>query len=353
MNTTNTLVSIIVPAYNVDGYIRKSLDSLCRQTYSNIEIIVVDDGSTDRTGIICDEFAAKDARVKVIHNVKTSVGEARNIGLDHATGELIGFVDADDWTDPCMFETLINTLVDNDVDVSICSYYRVKRKGTKPQRNDGRVYRMNSKQALCELIKDKTYKNYLWNKLFKRELFDGIRFPENTHYEDVAVVYRLFAKAHTFMCINKPLYYHVYRTGSIVHPKFYDAESCLQMFVVLVERSRFLQSYDRDVWKLTLNTNVHKGVQLIERSFLDASSSECNSRIVEICQSGLAAICPSYLLPYLRLQRWMLVNHLPTYKRMYLWFRTVFKSKVKYRHTQITRQRPVMFIPVPRWIYGR
>lgn len=325
------LISVIVPAYNVEKYIRKCLDSVCGQTYRNLEIIVVDDGSADGTGAICDEFAARDGRVRVLHLENCGVGAARNRGFDCATGELIGFVDSDDWAEPDMFETLCNVLVDNDVDISICSYFRERKSGTKPQSDDGKVFSLTSKQALSELITDKTYKNYLWNKLFRRSLFDGIRFPENTHYEDVAVVYRLFAKAQAFKCVNRPLYHHVYRTGSIVRPCFYDAESFFQFFLVLAERSRFMRSYDRDVWKLTQDSIAHKGIQLIERSFLDAASSERNPYIVETCLKELSAVDTRYVRPHYRLQRWLVMRRLPLYRRLYLAFRSVFRSKLNFR----------------------
>lgn len=331
MSKHSALISIIVPAYNVERYIRKCLESVCNQTYRNIEILVVDDGSTDETGAICDEFAAKDCRVKVVHNENHGVGAARNTALNSATGELIGFVDSDDWTEPDMFKTLYNLLIDNDADISICSYYREKKGRVKPMFNDGKTFRLTKKQALSQLVTDKTYKNYLWNKLFRRSLFDGIQFPERTHYEDVAVLYRIFAKASRFACINKPLYHHLFRRGSIVRPRFYDAASVFQYFVILAERSRFLRSYDHDVWKLTQNSITHKGVQLIERSFLDTASSACNSHIVATCLNELSAIDPRYVELHYRLQRWFMVNNLMLYRQLYLWFRMVFKSKVNFR----------------------
>lgn len=335
MNTTKALISIIIPAYNVERYMGKCLDSVCRQTYRNIEIIVIDDGSTDCTGAICDEFAAKDARIKVLHCEKSGVGAARNRGLDCATGEYIGFVDSDDWAEPEMFETLYNLHVGKDVDISICSFFREKKGCSKPLVDDGAVFSLTNKQALSELVRDKTYKNYLWNKLFKRSLFEGIRFPEGANYEDVAVIYRLFAKSRAVECVNKPLYHYVHRIGSIVSPKYYDAESRFQFFCVLVERSRFLYAYDREIWKLTLDVIAHKGVQLIERSFLDMASSNRNPYIIETCQRELSEIDMRYVRPYFRLQTWFVVNNLRLYRRLYMMFRTVFKSSVKFRQVQI------------------
>lgn len=329
MNTNRTLISIIVPAYNVEQYIRKCLDSICNQTYRDIEIIVVDDGSTDGTGAVCDEFAERDERVTVMHCENGGLSIARNRALDRAHGELIGFVDSDDWVEPNMFQTLHDTLVDGNADISICSYYREKRGRIKAMYSDGKVFSMSPKQALSQLVIDKTFKNYVWNKLYRRALFDGVRFPEHMCFEDAAVMYRLFIKAKVFKCVNKPLYHHIYRTGSIVRPNFYDAESVFQHFLILTERSRFLYSYDRDIWKLTQNKIAHKGVQLIERSFLDVASSERNPYIVATCQKELSTIDTRYVRLHYRLQRWFVVNHLAFYRSLYLLFRTVFKSKLK------------------------
>lgn len=328
---TEALISVIVPAYNVEKYIRKCLDSVCGQTYRNLEIIVVDDGSADGTGAVCDEFAAKDGRVRVLHLENVGVGAARNRGLDCATGELIGFVDSDDWAEPDMFEALCNILVANDADISICSYFRERKGRTKPMLDDGKVRRLTAKQALGELIRDNTFKNYLWNRLYKRALFDEIRFPECTHYEDVAVMYRLFAAARRLACINRPLYHHVYRVGSIVRPTFYDAGSVFQHFLILVERSRFLRSYDIGLWKLTQSVIAHKGVQLIERSFLDTASSDRNPHIVEACLKELSAIGSRHVRLHYRLQLWFVTHSLPLYRRLYLAFRAVFKSRLNFR----------------------
>lgn len=117
------LISIIVPVYNVKDYVEKCLDSICGQTYKNLEIVVVDDGSTDGSGEICDTYAQKDPRVKVIHRENRGVSAVRNEGLDIALGEYIGFVDGDDWIDSDMYEFLYELLIVNEADISVCSHY--------------------------------------------------------------------------------------------------------------------------------------------------------------------------------------------------------------------------------------
>lgn len=331
MDNNNALISVIVPAYNVERYIRKCLDSVCNQTYRNLEILVIDDGSTDGTGAICDEFAAKDQRITVMHCENGGLSIARNRALDRAKGQLIGFVDSDDWIESNMFQQLHDTLISSDADIAICAYYREKRGRIRKMYSDGRVFSMNRKQALSQLVKDKTFRNYVWNKLYRRELFDDIRFPEHMHFEDTAIMYRLFIKAEAFECINVPLYHHIYRVGSIVRPKFYNAESVFQHFKILTDRNRFLHSYDHDIWKLAQNKIAHTGAQIIDRSFLDMASKARNPQIVGECQKELSMVDLRYVQLHYRLQCWFIINHMSLYRSLYQFYRKIFKSKVNFR----------------------
>lgn len=123
------LISIIIPVYNVERYLNKCLDSIINQTYKNLEIVLVDDGSTDRSGLICDDYAAKDNRVIVLHKENSGVSEARNIGLKHSTGEFIGFVDGDDYVDRQMYELLLERLESDNSDMAACNYLQVDEEG--------------------------------------------------------------------------------------------------------------------------------------------------------------------------------------------------------------------------------
>ena len=146
------LISIIIPVYNVNEYLEKCLCSVCGQTYKNLEIIVVDDGSTDGSGEICDMFAETDSRIKVIHQVNKGQSCARNEGLTIARGEYIGFVDSDDWIDPDMYEFLYHLLVDNDADISVCAHYIETTTRTKVRYSSGTLTSFSSDEAIRALV---------------------------------------------------------------------------------------------------------------------------------------------------------------------------------------------------------
>ena len=127
MNKNEPLISIIVPVYNVEKYLSKCIDSIINQTYKNIEIILIDDGSTDSSGAICDKYALVDSRIHVLHIENSGVSNARNVGLNHATGDYIGFVDSDDYIEPNMYELLLEELIADDVDVVQCNHAESRR----------------------------------------------------------------------------------------------------------------------------------------------------------------------------------------------------------------------------------
>lgn len=209
-------ISIIVPIYNVEVYLRKCLDSIVNQTYKNLEIILVDDGSLDNCGRICDEYATNDERIKVIHKQNGGVSSARNAGLEIATGEYIGWVDSDDWIELDMFEYLVKNAQTYKADITVCS--RIEQYETKSIfRGWQQVEIYNTEQALELLLQDSLMQNYLWDKLWRRELFDGIAFPEGRTFEDVAIAHELFIKAKSIICLPEAKYNYWQRTNSIVY----------------------------------------------------------------------------------------------------------------------------------------
>lgn len=208
-------ISVIVPVYNVEEYLRKCVQSIIDQTYSNIEIILVDDGSKDGSGYICDEFAKQDRRVKVIHKPNGGVSSARNTGLAVAAGDWIGWVDSDDWIEPSMFATLLERATACDADIAVCSRYECyKDKCVCRGWSQEEIF--NTEQALLHLLQNDAMQNFLWDKLWKRSLFHGIVFPEGKTYEDIAMMHRLFEKAKKIVCLPNATYHYRQRAGSIV-----------------------------------------------------------------------------------------------------------------------------------------
>jgi glycosyltransferase involved in cell wall biosynthesis len=206
-------ISVIVPVYNVEPYLRRCLDSIIRQSYRNLEIILVNDGSPDNCGVICDEYAAKDERFKVIHKPNGGVASARNTGLAIATGDWVGWVDSDDWIEAGMFETMLKSAESHSADIVICS-----REESYPDH----CFRMgwqqpellDKKQAIALLVEDDLIQSYLWDKLWRRELFQDITIPQLEVFEDMAVMYRLFMRAERVVCLPNELYhYEHHETG--------------------------------------------------------------------------------------------------------------------------------------------
>ena len=208
-------ISVIVPVYKVEPYLRKCLDSIVNQTYENLEIILVDDGSPDNCGAICDEYAARDKRITVIHKPHGGVSSARNAGLAAATGEWLGWVDSDDWIEPDMYEYLLHGARKYGADIAVCGRIEIYPNQKVPRGWEADTL-LDRKQAMGLLLKNDLMQNYLWDKLWKRELFQGLAFPEGKTFEDVAVMYRIFERAERVVCVPGYGYNYRHHGGSII-----------------------------------------------------------------------------------------------------------------------------------------
>lgn len=212
-------ISVIVPVYKVEKYFRRCIRSILNQTYKNLEIILVDDGSPDNCGKLCDVFAGLDDRIIVIHQENAGVCAARNAALRIATGDYLGFVDPDDYLEPDMYEYLLDNLKKYDADISCCRFYRQNMKDEITLDTDGIIHEYNSEEAIRELLKLSTLKAVFWNKLFKREIFDGVVFPEGVIYEGTIMVHQLFLKAKKIIFLPDAKYYYQIYNNSYVHTK--------------------------------------------------------------------------------------------------------------------------------------
>ncbi|MGN0191159.1 MAG: glycosyltransferase family 2 protein, partial [Candidatus Cryptobacteroides sp.] len=188
------LISIVVPVYNVENYLRDCLDSVCAQTLTDWEMILVDDGSTDGSGDICDEYAASDSRIRVVHKENTGQADSRNIAISMAQADYIGFVDSDDWIEPQMYETLYRVMVENDADISICSYFFNYVNREKAYSFSGETLIMSGNEAMEEILEDKRLHSYLWDKLFKKEMICE-PLPKSYFYEDHSTLFKWFVNA--------------------------------------------------------------------------------------------------------------------------------------------------------------
>jgi glycosyltransferase involved in cell wall biosynthesis len=211
----SAFISIIIPVYKTETYLRRCLDSVVGQTYKNLEIILVDDGSPDGCGEICDAYAAADSRVKVIHQQNRGLSVARNEGLKIASGDYYGFVDSDDWIDSDMFETLYQGAIQHGADIAICGYYFVMGDKYKEIKEEHTTL-YDREDAIHHLLVDEKITNHVWNKLYKKELFEGVHFPPGRTFEDIGTTYKLFEKAGKIVFLNSCQYYYLQREDGII-----------------------------------------------------------------------------------------------------------------------------------------
>lgn len=210
-------ISIIVPIYNTEQYLENCLQSLIKQDYKNIEIILVNDGSDDNSLAICNKYKNIDNRIIVIDKEHTGVSDTRNIGINRATGDYIGFVDSDDYINKDMFKKLINGAEKYKCEISMCDLIETYNLNDETKKYKSKYIQMDKKEALEQLLYDKNIGNYVMVKLFKRELFDGIRFPVGKLYEDIATTYKLFCRANNILYNPVPMYHYYQRSDSIVN----------------------------------------------------------------------------------------------------------------------------------------
>ncbi len=207
------MISIIVPVYKVEHYLRQCVDSILAQTYRDIEVLLIDDGSPDRCGEICDEYAENDARVRVFHTENRGLSAARNLGLREARGDYIGFVDSDDWIEPDMYEVLLRRMQETGADIGVCGLW-YERKNKREVAKDVIDAVFGGEEPIKALILN-NLKNFAWNKLYDRKVWSGISFPEGHVFEDVATTYKTILNAEKVVSCSKPLYHYRQREDSI------------------------------------------------------------------------------------------------------------------------------------------
>lgn len=258
------LVSIIIPVFNVRPYLVEALDSVLAQTYTNLEIIIIDDGSTDGSGEICDEYAEKDARVQVIHQENKGLSNARNVGLDRMTGETVVFLDPDDAYHPDYVNVMTDAMLRENVDLVICRY-SVHHTGqkmkcgrnprTEPSIKAGIYDRVSTLQSLAE----GTINASVWNKLYTKELWDTVRFLDGHVYEDGEASFKITNLCHSVCVLDSPLYLRRIRKGSITAT---PSLKNLSDYLLTLERiDSFMDAYTPEIFsekqrKKTMHSRV-------------------------------------------------------------------------------------------------
>jgi glycosyltransferase involved in cell wall biosynthesis len=241
MIMSSGVISIIIPVYNTGQFLNRCVESVLQQSYRNIEVLLIDDGSTDNSGKLCDEWEKKDARIRTIHKENGGLSDARNAGLDAASGEFIAFVDSDDYIAPDMIQKLYDAIKKNNAEMSICRFLFVDEKGTPIRGKNKRIPEIEGTFSTHDVLKQAAeigwYYTVAWNKLYKRSLFSEIRFPKGRLHEDLFVSHLLLELCGTVVCISEVGYYYVQHEGSILKNK--SKKLYLDAAKAYLERSSF------------------------------------------------------------------------------------------------------------------
>ena len=278
-------ISVIVPIYNVEQYLRKCIDSIINQTYKNLEIILVDDESPDNCGQICDDYAKKDTRIKVIHKKNGGLSDARNEGIKKATGKYLSFIDSDDYIEENMIGNLYKSIIENDSDISTCAKI-IEYSNKKIIKNNKSNFCINNNEAMKRMLTFDEIDTSACDKLFKKDLFLNIKFPVGRYYEDMGTIYKVREKANKISHISDLGYHYIMRNDSITKEKFSEKQLDSLYFAEKIEKEVELnmpeikeageayyyleminikKEYNKKIIKIITNNNIklHKKIMAI------------------------------------------------------------------------------------------
>ena len=276
------IISIIVPIYNVGKYLPKCIESILNQTFKNFELILVNGGSTDNSGVVCDDYAKKDTRIKIIHKSNGGVSSARNAGLYVAKGEYIGFVDPDDYIDKNMYEKLYRLCIDNNSDIAICRFNREINGKIQNKESTEEIIELNNMEAMNELFKGNLYRFSLCNKLFSKKCFNDVLFPEERIHEDLSTTYKLFANSKKAVYINYCGYIYVRRENSILTSTY--NEKRLQAFIAWDEIIEFIDKNYYEIIEQVIATFTYWCVDNILYILNQVNNSKKKNNYLNIIQ---------------------------------------------------------------------
>jgi glycosyltransferase involved in cell wall biosynthesis len=247
----NTLVSIIIPIFNTSRYLDKCLKSIINQTFKNLEIILINDGSTDDSLLICEKYQKTDSRIIILNKTNEGAASARNLGLDFASGEYIGFIDSDDFVHPKMYEKLVDISKKYNTDIAFCNFHEGNI-NQKKINQDYDIFEINKFDLLNDMYTSKaTSAVVVWNKLFKKHLFNNIRYPKNHIIDDEAIIYKLIFFSSKVYYTSEKLYYYTYNPSSITKTKYFNPKKIL-FLESLHEKALFFKDKNASLYKKTL-----------------------------------------------------------------------------------------------------
>ena len=314
------LITVVVPVYKVEEYIYKCVDSIINQTYKNLEIILVDDGSPDNCPKICDDYSKKDKRIKVIHKENGGLSDARNFGIENSKGKYICFVDSDDFIHEKYVEILYNNLKNNNADISMCHHYQFINYN---ETNDYLPEEETSIYTGLEIL-NRLYEDYLnnivaWNKLYKKELFNNIKYPKGKKLEDAYIIHKLYNNSKKVVITNLELYYYIQRENSIMSSL---NTNVLTEQDLLIDRIEYLEK-NKLVGEAIYKNTLHK---FVERLYDNYYYLNIHGHI----NPNLYKKYFKYIKKYIKIIRLnkkekLMINH----KYLYIFLRTIKKLKEK------------------------
>lgn len=270
----NDLVSIVVPVYNVENYLRKCLDSIIGQTYENIEIIIVNDGSTDNSLDICEEYKKKDDRIIIISKENGGLSDARNKGIDIAKGKYITFIDSDDYVDLEFISIMVSNIEKNNSDISIISH-RVIYPNTIIDKSTKEEYVSGPEDILERMLYDRGIDVSAWAKLYKTSLFEHIRYPVGRLYEDSATTYKLIDNAKIISVKSVPLYNYVVRENSIANNNFSEKK------MDLITSTKEMTDYIKDKYSGLIKGCERRLVYAYLSTLTQLARSNTRNKVIE------------------------------------------------------------------------
>ena len=290
----NPLISVIIPVYNTEAYVEKCIRSVIGQTYKELEILIVDDGSTDSSGEICDRLATEDDRIRVFHQKNGGQASARNYALSVSRGEYIGYVDSDDWIAEDMYEVMLNTITQNDCDICVCGRYAVEGDSIRPSFGSevDSLTVMDRLEAVRRFLTYKSVDSSAWDKLWKRSVLEDVEFPIGYICEDIPFVYNALTKANRVVHCAQSFYYCLHRQGSTSRSKFSERgmglylyplgvrNMCRESFPELSSEADFY--YLKNLLVIALRISAVKG-RVEQRKHINA---EVRKNISNILRSG-------------------------------------------------------------------
>lgn len=316
------IISVIVPVYNVENFLDECIASILNQTYSYLEVILINDGSLDRSGEICNMWAAKDSRIRVIHQKNAGAGKARNVGLAVAKGKLIAFVDSDDYLASNMYESL-QSLMDDETDIVECDYLSTTQNNifdcVKEEKADITIY--STQEALKEHISDHYFRQLIWNKLYRREVIADIEFPVGKKIDDEFWTFRVLGNAKKLKRVSSKLYAYRQQEISVMH--LLTINQRLQGIDAKCERCDYLSKYYPDVVSVGLQNLWESCIYQGQLVLHEAVESSQKKEIIKY----LLSILKKYPIKYIQ------YSTLPVKQRLWLQLANIsFISTCKLRN---------------------